>query len=322
MREETIIVKKIIHTSSPAPDRREALRSELIQQVSSLIGDELLLATAVPGLTIHRRTAPSDPVAGTYEPSIAVVLQGTKRVSLDAMDFVHGPSRFLLTSIDLPVTSQVTGASAEEAYLCLRLQLDMNLVRELLSSELDLPAWTGSTDPGITTAETTVELFDAFNRVVRLHGAPQDIGFMGSLIQREIIYRILQTPEGRRLRAIATLGDCSQRTAKVIEWIRENYAQPLRVEDLAEIACMGTSTLHHHFRALTSMSPLQYQKRLRLHEARRRMLMEGMDASTVAFFVGYESVSQFNREYSRLFGQPPMRDVRSLRLAGGTETRQ
>lgn len=137
---------------------------------------------------------------------------------------------------------------------------------------------------------------------------------MGGLIKREIIYRILQSTEGQRLRSIATIGENSQRTAKAVEWIRDNYTKPLRVETLAEVACMGVSTLHHHFRALTSMSPLQYQKQLRLHEARRRMLIDGLDAAHAAFEVGYESASQFNREYSRLFGQPPMRDVRALRV--------
>jgi transcriptional regulator GlxA family with amidase domain len=136
------------------------------------------------------------------------------------------------------------------------------------------------------------------------------------LIQREIIYRILRGPEGARLRAIATLGDQSHRTAKAVAWVRANYAQALRVEELAKLAGMGVSTLHHHFRALTAMSPLQYQKQLRLHAARQRMLIDGLDAASAAFEVGYESASQFNREYSRFFGQPPMRDVRTLRAPG------
>ena len=140
--------------------------------------------------------------------------------------------------------------------------------------------------------------------------------FLGGLIQRELIYRILRGPEGARLRAIATLGDQSHRTAKAIAWIKTNYAKPLRVEDLAQIAGMGLSTLHHHFRALTAMSPLQYQKQIRLQAARGRMLVDGLDAASAAFEVGYESASQFNREYSRFFGQPPMRDIRTLRSPG------
>jgi transcriptional regulator GlxA family with amidase domain len=148
---------------------------------------------------------------------------------------------------------------------------------------------------------------------VDLIESPQDIPFLSGLIQREIIYRILQGPEGARLRAIATSGDHSQRTAKAIAWIKANYAKPLRVGDLAHIAAMSVSTFHHHFRVLTAMSPLQYQKQLRLQAARGRMLMDGLDAASAAFEVGYESTSQFSREYNRFFGQPPMRDVRALR---------
>ena len=149
--------------------------------------------------------------------------------------------------------------------------------------------------------------------MIELLETPEDIPFLSHLIQREIVYRILRTPQGERLRAIATTGDLSHRTARAIAWLRANYAKPLHMEELAEVARMGVSTLHHQFRALTAMSPLQYQKQLRLQTARQRMLMDGMDATSAAYEVGYESVSQFNREYSRLFGQPPMRDIKGLR---------
>jgi AraC-like DNA-binding protein len=161
--------------------------------------------------------------------------------------------------------------------------------------------------------KVTVELLDAFCRLMRVLDRPRDIAFLHGLIEREIIYRVLQEPEGARLRAIATAGDQSYRTAKAIAWIKENYAKPLRVEQLAEIAGMGVSTFHHHFRALTAMSPLQYQKQIRLQEARTRMSIHGLDAGSAALEVGYESASQFTREYKRLFGQTPMRDVRTLR---------
>jgi len=150
---------------------------------------------------------------------------------------------------------------------------------------------------------------------MELLDTPEDIPFLSHLIQREIIYRILRTPQGARLRTIATTGDPGNRTARAISWLRDNYTKPLHMEELAGISRMGVSTLHHQFRALTAMSPLQYQKLLRLQRARERMLMDGVDATSAAYEVGYESVSQFNREYSRFFGQPPMRDVRMLRAA-------
>ena len=289
------------------------LRADLAGKVARLIGCSEILETTVSGLTLYRRTAPTAPMSATYEPSLALVVQGRKRVELGGRTFLYDPSEFLLTSIDLPVISRVIEASEDSPYLCLRLKLEMPMVRELLSRDEIHVAEVPSDNPAITTAETTLELLDAFSRLIDLLSSPRDIPFLSPLIQREIVYRILRSAEGQHLRAIATLGDQSHRTAKVIAWIKANYAKPLRVESLAEIAGMGVSTLHHHFRSLTSMSPLQYQKQLRLHVARQRMLLDGMDAASAAFEVGYESASQFNREYSRFFGQPPMRDVRSLR---------
>ena len=189
----------------------------------------------------------------------------------------------------------------------------MAVVREILSQEeFDMPLAPSDT-PGMATADTTAELLGAFDRLLDLQHTPDDIAFLSPWIQREIVYRVLKSAVGQRLRSIATAGDQSQRTVKIIAWIRANYAKPLRTEDLARIAGMSTSTLHHHFRAITSMSPLQYQKQLRLQAARQRMLADGLDAASAAFAVGYESASQFNREYCRLFGQPPIRDVRTLR---------
>jgi transcriptional regulator GlxA family with amidase domain len=165
---------------------------------------------------------------------------------------------------------------------------------------------------------SSIELLGACSRLVDLLDTPRDISFLSCLIQREIIYRLLRSPQGKHLRAIATLGEQSHRTAKAVTWLRTNYAKPLRVEELAAMAQMGVSTLHHHFRSMTAMSPIQYQKHLRLNVARERMLTDGLDAASAAFEVGYESASQFNREYSRLFGQPPMRDVKAIR-SGGSE---
>jgi AraC-like DNA-binding protein len=297
-------------------DRARELRKELASKIAFFIGSKERLSTDVPGLLLSRRTAPTAPTSATYEPSLAVVAQGRKQADLGGTTFIFDESRYLLTSLDLPVICNVIEASEEVPYLCFVLKLEMPVVRELLSrEEIQTPALPPES-PAMATGETTAELLDACCRLVDLLETPQDIPFLSGLVQHEIIYRILRGPEGARLRAIATLGDQSHRTAKAIAWVRTNYAKPLRVEDLAKIAGMGVSTLHHHFRALTAMSPLQYQKQLRLHAARERMLMDGLDAASVAFEVGYESASQFNREYRRFFGQPPMRDIRTLRSPG------
>lgn len=292
------------------------MRSQLARKITAHMGAAENRATDVPGLTLHRRTAPTAPCSATYEPGVTVIAQGRKRVDLGRTTFIYGASRYLLTSLDLPIVSQIIEASEEAPCLAMSLKLEMPMIREVLSREGIPVDQVVLVSPAMATGEATVEILSACCRLVDLMDTPQDIPFLSGLIQREIIYRILRGPEGARLRAIATLGDQSHRTAKAIAWIKANYAKPLRVGDLAQIAGMGLSTLHHHFRVLTAMSPLQYQKQLRLQAARGRMLIEGLDAASAAFEVGYESASQFNREYSRLFGRTPMRDVRTLRSEG------
>jgi AraC-like DNA-binding protein len=294
-------------------DQAHKLRTELARKIALFMGSAEKRVIDNPGLTVVRRTACTAPCSLTYEPSVTVIAQGKKRVELGRNSFICDASRFLLTSVDLPVFSRVIEASGEVPCLAMWLKLEMPVVRELLSREEIQVAEAPSDSPGMATGETTVEFLDACCRLVDLLDTPQDIPFLSGLIVREIVYRILRSAEGARLRAIATLGEQSHRTAKAIAWIRANYTKPLGVEDLAEMAGMGVSTLHHHFRVLTAMSPLQYQKQLRLQAARGCMLMDGLDAASAAFEVGYESASQFSREYSRFFGQPPMRDIRTLR---------
>ncbi len=309
-------MKELPKDASPLPSRTRELCSELACKIAAYMGSKENRATEIPGLTLHRRTAPTAPCSATYEPGVTVIAQGRKRVDLGRTTFTYGESRYLLTSLDLPVVSQIVEASEEVPCLAMSLKLEMAVIRELLSREEIQVAEAPSDSPAMATGKATVEFLSACCRLLDLLDSLPDIAFLSGLIQREIIYRILRGPEGARLRAIATLGDQSHRTAKAIAWIRANYAKPLRVEDLAQIAGMGLSTLHNQFRALTSMSPLQYQKQLRLQAARGRMLIEGLDAASAAFAVGYESASQFNREYRRLFGRPPMRDIRTLRSPG------
>jgi AraC-like DNA-binding protein len=302
----------VIRQANPATP----LRAELASRIASLIGKTENRITEIPGVSLHRRTAPTPPCRTTYHPGIIVVAQGSKRVNLGKSSFTYDEAHYLLTAVDLPIVSWVADATEQFPCLVLSLRLDIAMVRELISRDEIYVAETPAHSPAMSIGETTQEFLSACCRLLDLLNSPQDIPFLSGLIQREIIYRILRAPEGVRLRSIATLGDQSHRTAKAIAWIAENYAKTLRVEELAELSSMGVSTLHHHFRMLTSMSPLQYQKQLRLQSARNLMLNNGMDAASAAFEVGYESPTQFNREYSRFFGQPPIRDVRALRESG------
>ncbi len=291
------------------------LRAELARKIASHTRGVRERTTTIPGLTLYRRTDTTACYPATYEPSFNIFVQGRKRVTFGGTTYLCDESTFLLTSVDVPVMSQIVAASDQTPLLALLLKLDMTAVREILTQEEFQEHDGRSQGRGIAIGKTTADLLQPCSRLLDLLDDPKDIPFMSKLIQREIVYRLLRGPQGDRLRATATLGDQSQRTAKAIAWLRANYTKPLRVEELAEVARMGMSRLHHHFRALTAMSPLQYQKQLRLVAARERMLIEGIDATSAAFEVGYEGPSQFNREYKRFFGQPPVRDVKARRFS-------
>ena len=292
------------------------MRAELARKIAVRAVEEGDTLTEISALRLYRRSVPTACTSAAYQPSLVVFVQGQKQINVGKSTYQCDGSNFVLTSVDLPVVSQVIAATEKEPMLGLVLKLEMPAVREILSQqEFSLREESADTR-GMAVGVTSRELLDACSRLVDLLSTPEDIPFLSGLIQREVIYRLLRSPQGKHLRAIATLGEQSHRTSKAVEWLRTNYSKPLRVEELAAMARMGVSTLHHQFRSLTAMSPLQYQKQLRLHVARERMLNDGLDAASAAFEVGYESASQFNREYSRFFGQPPMRDIKGRRLAG------
>ncbi len=290
-----------------------AMVSELAAQLMARTPSEGENRTPVPGLSLFRMISPSVCYLTSVEPGVSFFAQGKKRITIGGADYLCDAGTFLVASVDLPIQSQIIEASQATPQLAMRLLFDMQAVRDVVSRE-DLPEVQPSGERrGLAVGRSTAGLLSAALRLIQLLDAPEDIPFLKHLIERELIYRILQTPQGERLRAIATAGNLSQRTAKAIAWLSANYAKPLRMDDLAEIARMGVSTLHHQFRALAGMSPLQFQKQLRLRVARERMLKDSLDATSAAYEVGYESVSQFNREYSRFFGQPPRRDIKAIR---------
>lgn len=288
------------------------MRTELARKIAAHVQGSGDCPTVVPGLTLYSRRTTTCYLAAV-QPSITLFVQGKKRISIGGIEYRCDESSFLLSSIDVPAQSRIIEASEEVPLLAMQVKLDMPTVREVLSRE-DLPETNSSSKRrGLAVGQTTAGLLNASSRLIDLLETPEDIPFLSHLIEREIIYRVLKAPQGEGLRTIATTGTLSHRTARAIAWLRINYAKPLRMEELAKIAHMGVSTLHHQFRELTAMSPLQFQKRLRLQVARERMLMDGLDATTAAYEVGYENISQFSREYRRMFGQPPARDIKALR---------
>ena len=278
-------------------------------------GDQLV--TAIPGLSLYRRDEPTQPMSGMYEPSICLIAQGAKRVLLGDETYVYDAQHFLITSVNLPTVAQIIKASRERPWLGLKLKLDQREISQLMVNSNLPPLRTQQSSRGMAIGEVTLPLISAFQRLIDLLAEPKDIPILAPIIQREIVYRLLVGDQGARLRQMASAGSQSQQIARAIDWLKSHLTNPVRIEDLATQVNMSTSTFHHHFRALTAMSPLQYQKWLRLNEARRLMLSERLDATSAAFEVGYQSPSQFSREYSRSFGAPPLRDITNLRTSAG-----
>ncbi|KPF47667.1 AraC family transcriptional regulator [beta proteobacterium AAP121] len=278
---------------------------------------------ALPSLICYRADQLQGSVCAVYEPCVALIVQGSKRVVLGSDTLVYDSTRYLVTSLDLPTVATILEASPARPYLAMALKLDLREVATLLLSGTVPPVpptphlgpHAADEHRAMGTGALSLPLLQAFDRLLDIAEQPAHAPVLAPLVLREIHYRLLVGEQGHRLRQIAAVGSQGQQIARAIDWLKRHYAEPLRVEELAREVRMAVSTFHHQFKALTAMSPLQYQKQIRLTEARRLMLMDDLDAATAAYRVGYESPSQFSREYSRHFGAPPARDISQLRRA-------
>ncbi len=312
-----------IAVKQPVPNNRmEGALATLARSIARWTDKDGLHVTAISALALARVDALNQPTSYMYEPSICLVAQGVKRVLLGDDTYVYDAHHYLITSVVLPAVVQVIKASREKPYLGLILKLDRREISQLMADSNLPPPRAQQSSRGMATGDVTLPLLNAFQRLIDLLAEPKDIPILAPIIQREILYRLLVGDQGARLRQIASTGSQSHQIARAIDWLKGNFTRPLRIDDLAGQASMSISTFHHHFRSMTALSPLQFQKQLRLQEARRLMLAERLDAANAAFQVGYESPSQFSREYSRVFGAPPLRDIMNLRqIAGGNDPR-
>ena len=284
--------------------------TKLIERYSEKDG---VHATAIPSLFFIRESNVTEPKHGVYRPSVCIVVQGAKEVFLAQERFMYSPGDYLVASVDLPVTGKVIQGSSDVPYLCFKIEFTPSQILEVISDTQIHVGKKEKTRRGMFVSQTDSSILDAVIRLGRLLDNPKDIPVLAPLFTKEILYRVLQGPHGATLGQIAIEGSDTYRIGDVVDQIRDNYDKPIRIEELADIANMSVSSLHRHFKEVTAMSPIQFQKRLRLQEARRLLLSESTDATDVAFRVGYESPSQFSREYSRMFGLPPREDVNRLR---------
>jgi AraC-like DNA-binding protein len=289
-----------------------------ITELAALIGRHVprtgMVDTAVPALSLFRADAPTAPLPAVYEASLCLIAQGSKRVTLADRSLTYDAAHYLLVSVDLPLVGHVTDASAEAPYLCAKIDIDQAALAELILAEgARAPAAGG---PALAVSRSDDDLVDAACRLLRLLDRPDDIAALAPLIGREILYRLLTGPQGATLRAIAVADSHLGQVGRAVAAIRGGFDRQLRIDDIAAAAGMSASSLHQHFKAVTRMTPLEYQKQLRLQEARRLMLSRGASAGAAGFAVGYDSASQFSREYARLFGAPPRRDIERLQAGG------
>jgi len=292
--------------------RLQASREELVERITFVMSEDGI-SQPLQGLHLARLSAPMEKLHSVLEPSLCVIAQGSKIVFVGGSRYQYDPFRYLLTTLELPRISQVEEASKEKPYLSLRLELDSNLVGSVMI-EAGHVIHTGNADVEATTVSPLdAELLDAVVRFVRLLDSPADARMLMPLIKREIVYRLLVGDQGSRLSHLTVSGGYTSNIARAVERLRQNFDQSLRIEDLAQELGMSVSSFHQHFKSVTAMSPLQFQKRLRLQEARRLMLSEELDATSAAYQVGYNDAAHFSREYKSLFGDPPIRDIQRLR---------
>jgi AraC-like DNA-binding protein len=272
-------------------------------------------ATAVRGLRCIKLSAPNMKLPAVYEPSLCVIVQGSKQVLLEDEIYRYAPPQFLAISVDLPLLGQVLEASEQRPYLCLQVDIDPRQIGELIAQS-DENHWThDDTARGLFVGTLDGATQEAVLRLARLLETPRDIPMLAPMILRELHYRLLSSKYGPAIAQIAIAGSNTHKIGQIIRRMKSSFAAPIRVEELAAMVHMSPSSFHQHFKAVTAMSPLQYYKRLRLTEARHILLSENADAASTAYRVGYESTSQFSREYARMFGAPPMRDVAGMREA-------
>jgi AraC-like DNA-binding protein len=304
---------------NPQPVEREAHRAqanrdELVERIARAIREDGKVEP-LKGLHLHRSSSPKEAVHSVSDPAFCVIAQGGKEVFLGNERYQYDPAHYLLFTAELPVVSQVVEASQERPYLSLRLDLDPTLVGSVMVEAGHFSPRNHADVRAIDVSSLDTGLLDAVARLVRLMDTPAEAPFLAPLITREIVYRLLMGEQGDRLRHIAVQAGDTHRIVRAIERLRKEFDQPLRIDGIARELGMSVSGFHHHFKAVTAMSPLQFQKRLRLQEARRLMLGEQLDAASAGYRVGYDDASHFNREYKRLFGVPPMHDVERLREA-------
>ena len=289
---------------------------ELARLITRFAPNSGMEGTKVPRLTLIRANQPSAPIPAVYEASLCIIAQGSKRVSLADQSVVYDAASYLLVSVDLPLVGHVLEASPAAPYLCCKIDFDSAALAELLVNEGR--AAPGRDLPVLATYPSDPDLIDAACRLVRLLDRPESIAVLAPLIEREILYRLLTGPHGATLRQMASVDSHLNQVSRAIAKIRTHFQAQLRIDEIAAASGMSPSSLHAHFKAITRMTPLEYQKQLRLQEARRIMLVDGASAGTAGFAVGYDSPSQFSREYRRLFGAPPRQDIDRLQAVPGS----